>query len=410
MIGKVIGDKYVLLEKIGQGGQGSVYLARDLRLGKHWAVKALDAGKRREAAVLKSLEHSMIPRVVDCVEQEGRVWLAMDYIDGRNLRQMQEEGHLPKRRLLGWAIELCQVLAYLHGLKPPYVYGDLKPENLVVSREGKLFLVDFGAGAVGYGACAGTPGYAAPEQEKGAATCLSDIYAFGKTWERLLGKHAGPGWGKIIQKCCRQSPKKRYQRAGELEKALKAMEKRRESRWLFLLLAGFLAVCGAVGYSVGNAGDGNVGADPSRAGNVGAAADGQAEEGERLGDLAENLGQAASIQEEAGREKALGETVEELEGFYGEASPEGWKLRGGLLLAWGYREEGRVTEAEAVYQELLGLYPDSGECYGSYGCMLLDIGADEKQLQGLYQKGERMVSDKKEYHYRLWKENMEAGL
>ena len=70
MVGKMIGEKYILLEKIGRGGGGSVYKARDVRLGKQWAVKLLGTGKAGEAAVLKSLDHPMIPRVVDYLEEE----------------------------------------------------------------------------------------------------------------------------------------------------------------------------------------------------------------------------------------------------------------------------------------------------------------------------------------------------
>lgn len=111
MIGKVIGDKYVLLKKIGQGGSGSVYLARDLRLGKQWAVKVLEEEDGREASVLKSFEHSMIPRIVDCLKEQGKIWLVMDYISGRNLSELQRSKALSRNRLLDLAIDLCQVLS-----------------------------------------------------------------------------------------------------------------------------------------------------------------------------------------------------------------------------------------------------------------------------------------------------------
>ena len=91
MVGKMIGEKYILLEKIGRGGGGSVYKARDVRLGKQWAVKLLGDGRAGEAAVLKSLDHSMIPRVVDYLEEGGNLWLVMDYIPGKNLRGREED-------------------------------------------------------------------------------------------------------------------------------------------------------------------------------------------------------------------------------------------------------------------------------------------------------------------------------
>lgn len=415
MIGKVIGEKYVLLEKIGQGGNGRVYKARDLRLGKQWAVKQLGAGKFREAEVLKSLEHSMIPRVVDCLEEEGDIWLVMDYIPGKNLMELCREGRLTGSALLGWAIDLCQVLAYLHGLNPPYIHGDLKPENLVVSQEGKLFLVDFGAGAKRQGGvCEGTPGFAAPEQARGIVTGCSDIYAFGKTWGLLLGSRAGAGWKKIIEKCCRPSPKKRYQQIREVEKLLIKMKKNRENRWLFLFLAGALSVCAAAGYTTGNEKIDREWELPAQESissgrQMEVAGEDEKERWKELGRLAKELSQAAGISRESARQRGIHEAAEQMGNFYREERQQNRKQRAGLLLAWAYREENCLSQAESLYRELLLFYPDSAECYGSYGCMLLKQGADQKYLESLYEAGEQAVSDKEEYHYRIWARRMEKG-
>lgn len=420
MVGKMIGEKYILLEKIGRGGGGSVYKARDVRLGKQWAVKLLGDGRAGEAAVLKSLDHSMIPRVVDYLEEGGNLWLVMDYIPGKNLRELHRTGGISRHLLLEWALDLCQVLSYLHSLRPPYVHGDLKPENLVVSQDGKLFLVDFGAGArLRGGICEGTPGFAPPEQEKGVFTCQCDIYAFGKTWELLLGRQAGSQWKKVIEKCCRQSPKKRYQEIGQVEKRLRKMKRYRESQRLFWLLTGALAVCAAAGYSAG------LGETVDKMVENRQAASGFERQGQRqeereaqksteseeqkwreLGNLAEKLGQTAEIQEGADRQNGLHRAVENLKLFYQAEKQQDRKLRAGLILARGYREENRMEQAERIYQELLLLYPDSAECYGSYGCMLLTMGAGVKRLKALYQLGERAVSDKDEYNYRIWTERM----
>lgn len=417
MIGKVIGDKYVLLEKIGQGGSGSVYLARDLRLGKQWAVKMLGMGKKQEGDVLKSLEHSMIPRVVDCLEEQGKMWLVMDHISGKNLLEMYGSGNVPRNKGLDLALDLCRVLSYLHGLRPPYVHGDLKPENLIVTPEGKLFLVDFGAGAGRYrGICEGTPGYAAPEQTDGIATCCSDIYSFGKTWSFLLGRRAGRDWKRVLEKCCQPSPRKRYQKVEELERQLKNMKRRQESRRIVFLLSGALAVCAAVGYSAGSRLPGDRPPDVCKAevqavyGEAGPAKSRSGQEGEcgrELGELAEALGRAAGIKEGAFRQQQLRRAVRGLERFYKGAPPQEWRLRSGLLLAWGYRKMGDTAGAGALYQELLGSYPDAGECYGSYGCLLLETGADEKRLKELYEAGEQMALDKEGHNYRIWAERME---
>lgn len=397
LVGKIIGGKYALLEKIGQGGNGSVYRARDLRLGKYWAVKALKTGGKQEGEILKSLDHSMIPRVVDYLEEQGKLWLVMDYIEGKNLQQLHESGGLSRRKLLDLAIDLCSVLYYLHNLTPPYIYGDLKPENLIISQEGKLFLVDFGAGAGRCrGVCEGTIGYAAPEQASGIVTCRSDIYAFGMTWRYLLCGGVGGDWKRILDKCCQRLPRKRYQKIQELEKCLKRMKRKRESRHLFFLLSGSLVICAVAGYSTGNKGmEGHRKWEKHMEGK-------ERENGAILGNLAKALAQAARVRKEEERSRRLREVATELEKFYREASESGWKLRGGLLVAWAYREMEDRKRAEEVYGELLSLYPDSGECYGSYGCMLLDVGADEKCLQDLYEAGEQAVVDKQEYNYRIW--------
>lgn len=412
LIGKVIGDKYVLLEKIGQGGSGSVYLARDLKLGKQWAVKMLGTGDRREGDVLKSLEHSMIPRVVDHLEEQGKRWLVMDHISGKNMLELYGSGNVSKNRMLDLAIDLCQVLSYLHGLKPPYVHGDLKPENLIVTPEGRLFLVDFGAGAGRYrGICEGTPGYAAPEQMDGIATCSSDIYSFGKTWSFLLGSGAGRDWRRVLEKCCQPSPRKRYQNVQDLERSLKKMKRKRESRRMVFLLASALAVCAAAGYSAGNgrSADREVnGREIYKETDTGrSSSEQEGDRGRELKRLAEALGQAVGIQEEGSRQQQLRKAVRGLEVFYKEAARQEWGLRSGLLLAWGYWKMGDTVGAEALYQELMGSYPDAGECYGSYGCLLLETGADKKRLKKLYEAGEQMVSDKEGHNYRIWVERME---
>ena len=416
LVGKMIGEKYILLEKIGRGGGGSVYKARDVRLGKQWAVKLLGTGKAGEAAVLKSLDHPMIPRVVDYLEEEGNLWLVMDYIPGKNLRELHRTGGISRRLLLEWALDLCQVLSYLHSLTPPCVHGDLKPENLVVSQDEKLFLVDFGAGAGRRGGiCEGTPGFAPPEQEMGVVTCQCDIYAFGRTWELLLGRSAGSDWKKVIEKCCRQSPKKRYQEMGEVERRLRKMKRRRERGRFFVLLAGALAVCAAAGYSagLGESVDGMWG-DRQASGAFERQEEREAQKGAQseemrwreLGNLAEELGQAAEIRKEPDRQNGLHAAAENLKLFYEEERQKGRKLRAGLILARGYREDNCMDLAEKIYQELLLLYPDSAECYGSYGCMLWAMGAGKKRLRALYQQGERAVSDKNEYNYRIWAERM----
>ena len=96
-----------------------------------------------------------------------------------------------------------------------------------------------------------------------------------------------------------------------------------------------------------------------------------------------------------------------MEELYRKAHQREWELRSGLLLAWGYWKMGDTAGAKGVYQELLGSYPHSGECYGSYGCLLLETGADGGKLKQLYERGERMVWDKEGYNYQIWVKRIE---
>lgn len=101
---------------------------------------------------------------------------------------------------------MLAVLEYLHGQKPPVYYGDLKPDNLMLSDSGKLYLVDFGSAVFGFGEnqriCMGTEGFAAPEQYEGKVNSSSDLYALGKTLQALAGKTGYPFCGKFRDLLC----------------------------------------------------------------------------------------------------------------------------------------------------------------------------------------------------------------
>ena len=86
--------RYCILEQVGAGGEGHLYLARDMELGNYWAVKELPLEKKREARLLRLLEHPSIPRMVDYVENGDHCYLIMEYIRGKSLGQMLKEGHV----------------------------------------------------------------------------------------------------------------------------------------------------------------------------------------------------------------------------------------------------------------------------------------------------------------------------
>jgi serine/threonine protein kinase len=151
MIGTVLGH-YRIVEKIGEGGMGVVYLADDLRLERRVAVKVLPdaiAGDRerrerliREARAAAALERLHICAIHDAAEADGLAYVAMEYVRGRSLRQMVAAGPLPIATALDLGIQIADGLAAAHARS--LVHRDLKPENVLVTDEGHAKIIDFG--------------------------------------------------------------------------------------------------------------------------------------------------------------------------------------------------------------------------------------------------------------------------
>ena len=188
---------------------GSVYLARDQHFPnvvKLVAVKEMvnrspDSLVRktivqnfeREANILATLNHPSIPRIYDYFSESNRSYLTLEFINGKDLEVIINEtsGFLTEERVLGWAIELCDVLSFLHNHKPdPIIFRDMKPSNVMVNLQDHIVLVDFGIAKrfqVGQkGTMIGTEGYSPPEQYRGEAGPLADIYALGATLHHAL--------------------------------------------------------------------------------------------------------------------------------------------------------------------------------------------------------------------------------
>jgi len=198
-------QRYVIVGQAGKGGMGAVYQAVDTR-DTHCrvAIKEMSQGHlsdaglaeataqfQREAALLGRLSHPNLPHIYDAFNERGRSYLVMDFIDGKTLLQMLKESGfrpLPVAQVLGCALQLCDVLAYLHQQHPPIIFRDLKPTNVMVTANGHVFLIDFGIARVFKEgqeqdtAFLGSPGYAAPEQHGSAQTNpRSDLYSLGAT-------------------------------------------------------------------------------------------------------------------------------------------------------------------------------------------------------------------------------------
>ena len=205
--------RYRIVRKLGEGGMGRTYLVRDRKLGKYWAMKEwkeAEAGEEafwREGAVLRNLEHSCFPRIVEIFRENGKRYLVMDWIQGVTLEEeIISHGSLPIPTAVRYAIQLCGALALLHEGEPKILHLDLKPSNIILTQEG-VKLIDFGnalqAGTAGgkMMLCrerqAGTPGYVPPELLTDgieAADERSDIYGLGAVlYAMLMGKSPGAG-------------------------------------------------------------------------------------------------------------------------------------------------------------------------------------------------------------------------
>ena len=204
--GTVLQGRYAIERLLGGGGMGMVYLARDQRLANRpCAIKEMvdhfiDQAQRieaneyfaREADTLAQLKHQAIPAITDRFELANRHYLVMEYVEGRNLEEeLAARGEpLPEGLVIDIARQLCDVLAYLHGLVPPIIYRDMKPSNVMLSPKGRVVLVDFGIArlfkAARKGTMIGTLGFAPPEQYQGLVDPRSDIYSLGATLHYVL--------------------------------------------------------------------------------------------------------------------------------------------------------------------------------------------------------------------------------
>lgn len=207
--GTTLLDRYRIDDLLGAGGMGAVYYAWDTRLNRGVALKenvlataASNEQFAREAQTLARLRHNHLPAVHDYfILPTGAQYLVMEYIEGYDLAQVVKRyGPLPEARVLVWTEQICSALIYLHSQQPPIIHRDIKPQNLKVTPQGEIFLVDLGLAKVGdaqaktvTGAQGGTPGYSPVEQYgMGGTDPRSDLYALGATLYTLLTGQVPP--------------------------------------------------------------------------------------------------------------------------------------------------------------------------------------------------------------------------
>ncbi len=249
---------------------GAVYRARDLHFPsvvKLVAVKEMINASpdpvvrqtaiknfEREANILATLSHPAIPRIYDYFSEANRSYLVLEYIQGKDLEAILNDStdFLPVEQVIGWAIELCDVLHYLHSHKPdPVIFRDMKPSNVMINTSGHVVLVDFGIAKVFQagqkGTMIGTEGYSPPEQYRGEASPLADIYALGATLHHVLTRrdprleppfsfgerpirqinpNVSPELEAVVYRMLQYKPEDRFQSALEAKEALLAVARK----------------------------------------------------------------------------------------------------------------------------------------------------------------------------------------
>lgn len=284
-IGTVIDGKYQVLKEIGRGGMSVVYLAMDTHLNKQWAVKEIrkkGSGKNDEiivnsllgeANMMKRLDHPALPRIVDIIDNGVTLYVVMDYIEGESLDKiLKEYGAQPEEKVINWAMQIADALSYLHAQRPPIIYRDMKPANVMLKPEGNIKIIDFGIAReykeqnLADTTVLGTKGYAPPEQYSGQTDPRSDIFALGMTMHHLLtgidprnGEPYAPvrqwnpelseGIEIIIDRCVQPAAENRYQSCADLlydlehpELITKGFKKKQKRRLGLFLAAAILSV------------------------------------------------------------------------------------------------------------------------------------------------------------------------
>ena len=210
----------------------------------------------REANIIASLSHRSIPKIYDFFTQYDRSFLILEYVQGRDLEKILEkiDKFIPVNIVLDWAIELCDVLGYLHNQKPEsIIFRDMKPSNVMINTHNHVVLVDFGIAknftTEQKGTIVGTEGYSPPEQYRGNATQMADIYALGATLHHVLTRrdpqleppfsfaerpirrinpNAPKEFVEIVEKALQYDPEDRYQNIKEMQTDLQALKSLRE--------------------------------------------------------------------------------------------------------------------------------------------------------------------------------------
>ena len=201
--GTIIGERFEVLQLLGEGGMGAVYKAHDRELERDVALKLIRPELARNPEILQRFKHELILarqvthrnviRIFDLGQAEGYKYITMEYLDGRDLRSvLREKGKLPPEEAAKIILQICRALEAAHA--EGVIHRDLKPQNIMLDANGRAYVMDFGIARSAYlpgmtqtGALVGTPEYMSPEQAKGEKLDeRSDLFSLGAILYELL--------------------------------------------------------------------------------------------------------------------------------------------------------------------------------------------------------------------------------
>ena len=279
--GQILQDTYQIVDEIGEGGAGVIYLAIHLRLQKYVVVKKIKEGvvgrmdTRKEVDMLKSLHHKFLPQVYDFFQEGSDVYTVLDYIEGNDLAFYIHNGYrVPEELIIKWLLELTEVLEYLHTMNPPIIHSDIKPSNIIITPNMDVCLIDFNISmSDGTSTVTGvTPAYSSPEQiaqSMGYPVPIdsrTDIYSLGASFYHVmtftkphLTKNEPLDYSSmyefyrtslidVIKIAMNQRPDNRFQTVKEMHKAIEKTTKEyrlKKIRNILLASLGVLIILGA---------------------------------------------------------------------------------------------------------------------------------------------------------------------
>ncbi|MEG1106322.1 MAG: protein kinase [Eubacterium sp.] len=243
-IGDVIDNTYRLMEEIGRGGIGIIYKAYHLRLKKYVVLKKTNSNfsgvinDRIEVDLLKRLHHSYLPQVYDFLQFDNEVFMVMEYVDGFSLEDLLKKNCiLDEKLLIQWLKELLEVLDYLHSQRPAIYHNDIKPGNIMITKDNHACLIDFNISLdetetdkiLGL-----STRYASPEQKEKAELASkrqyhenikidarSDLYSLGETFLKLIQNgNYSEGFNNVLQKAAYINKGDRFKNAKQMLKAV----------------------------------------------------------------------------------------------------------------------------------------------------------------------------------------------